>query len=165
VLRAKDHVRPAVVLGPIARENPALGLQPHVQRGTGEWRQDIERGVLHPGRLQEVQRLLEHCRRVVVETEDNPGLHCDSVGVNPLDRLRVLVHAIEPFRDAIHAGLGDGFEADEQLLAPTARGQLQERVVPGRMNARLATPQFPMRGESAEQVLSVVNVRRDFLIP
>ena len=136
-----------------------------MQPSPGKGSQDVERRVLYSRRLEEVQRLAEDRLRVVVETEDDSRLHRYAVRMDPLYRPRVVGYAIEPFVDFVHAGLRNRFQPDEQLLAAASRGQLQELVVLGGMNARLAAPPFAMRSEGLEQRLGVLDVARDVVVP
>ncbi len=96
----------------------------------------------------------------MIEAEDDACLHRDAVRVDARDGAGVVLDAIEGFRDRVEAGLRDRFEAEEQLLAAAARGEIEEFVIGGGVDAGLGAPPFAMRSERAKQLSSRRECRR-----
>ena len=136
-----------------------------MERSSGKWRQDVERRVLDACRFEEVHRLLKNRLSIMIEAKDDSCLHGHAVRVNPLDGARVLIHAVERFRNLVDACLRNGFKPDEQLFAATARGQLEELVVFRRINTRLAAPPFAERRQGSEERLGVLHVGGNIVVP
>ena len=93
-----------------------------MERSPGIGRQDIERGILDACRFEEVPRLLKNRLRIMIEAKDDSCLNGHAVRMDALDGARVLVNAVERFRNRVEACLRNGFKPDEQLFAATARG-------------------------------------------
>ena len=101
----KHHIRSAIVFTPVAGKDPAFRIQSLIEARAGKRGQDVEGRILHSAPFQEFQRLLENGLAVVIESEDDSRLHGYAMRMNLLDRLRILVDAIECFRDFTHARL------------------------------------------------------------
>jgi len=96
-----------VIFGPVVSDDPALSLQALIEPSAGEWRQDVERGILYTGCLKEFQGFIENRFAIVIEAEDDSCLHCNAVRMNPPDGLGILVNSIESFGDLVDTSLGN----------------------------------------------------------
>ena len=56
---------------------------------------------------EELQRIIEDCPGVAVETEDDSCLDRNAMGMDPFYSLCIPVNTIEPFRDSVQAVLAD----------------------------------------------------------
>ena len=111
--RLEDDVFTTVILTPVARKNSPLGLESMKQPRSGKRRQDVERRVLHPGRLEKIECLAKNRIRITIEPEHDSRLYGNTVRMDAVDYACIFFYAIEPFVDSIHTRLGDGFQTNE----------------------------------------------------
>ena len=166
--RAERHVLP-VVVRPVPVEDPACRLVPGLQRGPRQRRQDVEIRQLAMVLDQEFDRALEDRFVVVVEAEDDPGVHHDPVVVEHPDLFLELLDLVEGLVRLAQALLEDGLQSHEDRHAAALRRQLDHLRIIAQEQRGLAAPldvqrlqgrpQLPAIGPVA--VVQIVDERED----
>jgi hypothetical protein len=77
----------------------------------------------------------------------------------------VVLHPVERLVGQVEAALRHRLQPKEQLLAPAAGSEFEELVVAAGVDARLAAPPLAVRGDGAEELLAVLDIGGDVVVP
>ena len=147
-----------VVVRPVAVENPSGGLVARVQRGARQRRQHVEVRELALVADQEFDRALEHRFVVVVEPENDAGIHHDPILMEHLDFFFELLDAIKRLMGLPEALLEDRFHAHKDRYAAAFRRELDHLLVVSEKQRGLAAPLQAQGLERGPQLPAVCTV-------
>ena len=85
--------------------------------------------------------------------------------MDPFNDASVLIDPVEILVHFVHACLGYGLQAYEQLFAAAPRGPHQEFWIATGLNTYLAAPPFPVRCNFPEESFRIVSVARQIVVP
>src|SRR5688572_30060037 len=139
VFRLEDHVLRVVQL-PVLREDAPFGVEPLVERRIREWRYHGEPWQVDLRLHGEFGGLEEDVGAIVVQTEDEAPLQCDSVLVQPIHNRRITIGRVEALAIALQVCRRKRLESHEQTTASTLLRQLEQLLVIGQQDGRESVP-------------------------
>src|SRR5690242_5721511 len=85
--------------------------------------------------------------------------------MDTFDHAGIIVYSIEAFAYLLHAALGNRLEAQEQLLTPARCRNFQKLVIVCSLNRGLAAPPLAVWSYRAKQLLRILLIRGDVVVP